>query len=200
MLTETTTSRRNVERPGAIPASNVSVQRLLFVSVGNPAPSKVVRRQVDGDPIPLQDSDVVLTHLPTDIRQHFVSVLELHPESRIGEHLGDRPHHLYRVASHARCRSPSPVIARGWSQTNAVGIHGVVARRRGAPLDVRRVTTGALTRQRDPLWRQRCGSPPPRPPPPPPPPAPLSPPPAPGPGEPPPPPGGGHPGRARPGP
>src|SRR6266849_4251027 len=89
------------------------VTPFLFVSVGNPPSREVIRREVDRDSIPLQDPDVVLAHLPADVRQHLVPVLELHAEGRVRKHFADRTHHLYRVASHARCRSPSPVVERG---------------------------------------------------------------------------------------
>src|SRR5256885_16603379 len=123
----------------------VSARRFfLFVSVRNPPARQVVGRKVHRDPIPLQNPNVILAHLAADVRQHLVPVLELHAEGRVGKHFADRPHHLYRVASHARCRSPSPVGERGTSQANDMRIHGFVARRGGTALDVRRVTTASL--------------------------------------------------------
>src|SRR6266404_2214781 len=92
----------------------VSARRLfLFVPVGNPPTRQVVRRQINRHSIALQDPNVILAHLAADVRQHLVPILELHAEGRVGKHLADRTHHLYRVASHARCRSPSPVVERG---------------------------------------------------------------------------------------
>src|SRR5713226_6867929 len=84
----------------------------LFVSVGYPPSREVIRREVHRDSIPLQNPDVILAHLPADVRQHLVPVLELLAEGRVRKHFADRTHHLYRVASHARCRSPSPVVER----------------------------------------------------------------------------------------
>src|SRR6185436_271256 len=68
-----------------------------LVPVHDPAACQVVRRQLHQDPIPRQDPDVVHPHLPRDLGQHVVSVLELHPEHGVGERLGHRPFDLDRV-------------------------------------------------------------------------------------------------------
>src|ERR671922_243062 len=55
-----------------------------------PAPRQVVRRELDQHAVPGKDPDVVHPHLPRDVRQHVVPVLELHPEHRVREWFGDR--------------------------------------------------------------------------------------------------------------
>jgi hypothetical protein len=62
----------------------------LLVPVRDPAPRQVVRRQLHQNPIPGKDPDVVHPHLPRDMGQHLVPVLECHPEHRVGKGLGDR--------------------------------------------------------------------------------------------------------------
>src|SRR5205814_5113020 len=82
----------------------------------------------DGHPVTLQYSDVILAHLPADVRQHFVAVLELHAEGRVGKNLGDGAHHLYRVARHvplasssyARAAWGSIVSSRGGSRPRSM--------------------------------------------------------------------------------
>src|SRR5918995_1750344 len=71
--------------------------RPSLVPVHDPAARQVVRRQLHQDPVPRQDPDVVHPHLPRDVGQHVVSVLELHPEHGVRERFGHRPFDLDRV-------------------------------------------------------------------------------------------------------
>src|SRR6266545_2700233 len=60
------------------------------VSVGDPASGQVVGRKLDLHSVAGKDPDVVLPHLSRDRRQHVVpSLLELHPEHRARQGLGD---------------------------------------------------------------------------------------------------------------
>src|SRR4051794_26130099 len=52
----------------------------LLVPVGDPTPCEVVRRELHLHAIPGQDADVVHPHLPRDVSQHLVAVLELDSE------------------------------------------------------------------------------------------------------------------------
>src|SRR3954453_73965 len=61
----------------------------LLVVVDDASAGEVVRRELHHDPILREDPDVVLAHLPTDVRQDPVPVLQLHPEHRVGERLDD---------------------------------------------------------------------------------------------------------------
>src|SRR2546428_9802502 len=64
------------------------------VSVGDAAASQVVRRELDLHLVPREDPDVVLPHLPGDRGEDGVTAVELHPEHRARERLGDLPLHL----------------------------------------------------------------------------------------------------------
>src|SRR2546423_5631901 len=68
-----------------------------LVSICDPAPGQVIRSELHLDPIPREDPDVVHPHLSGDVRQHFVAVLELHPEHGVREWLNDRPLHEDRI-------------------------------------------------------------------------------------------------------
>src|SRR2546421_11305476 len=50
---------------------------ISLVPVGDPTSAEVVRRELHLDAVPRQDADVVHPHLPRDVGQHFVAVLEL---------------------------------------------------------------------------------------------------------------------------
>ena len=62
----------------------------LFESIGNSAASKIVRRQLDGNPVTGKDSDVMHPHLARNMRQDHMLVLQLHTKHRIGKGLQDR--------------------------------------------------------------------------------------------------------------
>src|SRR6267378_3339193 len=56
----------------------------LLEAIGDAPAREVVRRQLNLHAIARQDPDEVHPHLPADVRQHLVSVFELHPEHRVG--------------------------------------------------------------------------------------------------------------------
>src|SRR5690242_1738469 len=61
----------------------------LSVSVGDAAAGQVVRRELDLHLVAGKDPDVVLAHLPGDGREDRMTALDLHPEHRARERLGD---------------------------------------------------------------------------------------------------------------
>src|SRR5690606_16458574 len=69
----------------------------LLVAVGDATALEVIGRQLNLDAITGQDADVVHAHLPRDVGQHLVAVLELDPEHRVRERLDDRPFEDDRV-------------------------------------------------------------------------------------------------------
>src|SRR5436190_14415958 len=73
----------------------------------DPRPGQVVWRQIHRHLVARQYLDVVHPHLPGDMPQHHVSVLQLHPESCVRQHFQDLALHLYRVfLRHQRVGSP----------------------------------------------------------------------------------------------
>ena len=64
---------------------------LSLVAVGDAAPAEVVGGELDLHAVTGQDPDVVHPHLPGDVREHLVAVLELHSEHGVGQRLDDRP-------------------------------------------------------------------------------------------------------------
>src|SRR5262250_3154147 len=69
----------------------------LTAAIDDAALGEVVRSHLHGDGIAGQDAYVVLTHLARDVRSHDVAILQLHPESRVGQGLDDLTFHLNRV-------------------------------------------------------------------------------------------------------
>ena len=63
---------------------------LSLVAVGDAAPAEVVGGELDLHAVTGQDPDVVHPHLPGDVREHLVPVLELDPEHGVREWLDDR--------------------------------------------------------------------------------------------------------------
>src|SRR5438445_10174318 len=59
------------------------------LSVGDSTASEVVGRQFHLHLVARKDADVVLSHLPRDLRQHLVPVVQLDAEHRAGKRLGD---------------------------------------------------------------------------------------------------------------
>src|SRR5439155_7686054 len=126
----------------------------LFVAIGDPAPRQVVGRQIDRDAVALEDPDVVLAHLAAYVGQHFVPVLELHPERRVGEHLRHGPHHLDGVTGHLRSPPPAYVPSSrtpGASKGSGTRVHRRIPRRLRPALDVRGVSAASLAGERDAL-------------------------------------------------
>src|SRR5207244_13405723 len=69
----------------------------LFEPVRDPAPREVVRRQLDLHPIAREDPDEVHPHLAAHVREHPVTVVQLHSEHRVGQRLHHGPFDLDRV-------------------------------------------------------------------------------------------------------
>src|SRR3990170_394072 len=66
-------------------------------SVGDPAPCQVVRRQLNGYPIPRQYLYEMHPHLAGDVSEHPHLVVELHPEHGIRQRLDHRTLDFYRL-------------------------------------------------------------------------------------------------------
>src|SRR5439155_15725399 len=122
-----TTSRRNVTEETSRGRER-SRPLGLFIPVSDSSAREIVGRQIDRHTVALQYPDVILAHLPADVGQHLVAVLELHAESRVRKDLGDGAHHLYRVARHvpvaswsyARAACGSIVSSRGGSRPRSM--------------------------------------------------------------------------------
>src|SRR5262245_52423456 len=52
---------------------------------------EVVRGHLDADSVSGQDADAEPPHLPGDVPEHLVAVVELHPEHGVRERLDDLP-------------------------------------------------------------------------------------------------------------
>ena len=86
------------ESGGRNPAglSNVSgdsgpIDRDSLVAISYPTTLEVVRGQLHLDAIARKDADVMHSHLPADVRKHFVTVLELDPEHGVRKRFGNGP-------------------------------------------------------------------------------------------------------------
>src|SRR5947207_15500732 len=76
------------------------------MAVGNPPSLYILRYSIHRDPVPLQDSNVILAHLPAHVGEHLVAILELHAEGSVGQYLAYGAHHLYGVAGHRSSVAP----------------------------------------------------------------------------------------------
>src|SRR4029079_6579395 len=70
---------------------------LLLVAVRDAAAGQVVGRELDLHLVAGQDPDVVHAHLPRDVREHLVAVLELYSEHGVGQWLDHCSLHEDRV-------------------------------------------------------------------------------------------------------
>ena len=70
---------------------------VLLESIGDAAAGEVVGRQLDANAVAGEDADVVHPHLPRDMAQHFVPVVELHPEHSVRKGLDDGAYYLNYV-------------------------------------------------------------------------------------------------------
>src|SRR5438093_1948195 len=61
----------------------------LLVPVRDSATGQVVGRELHLDAVAGEDPDVVHPHLPRDVGENLVAVVELQAEHRVGEGLGD---------------------------------------------------------------------------------------------------------------
>src|ERR1700753_1314686 len=55
----------------------------LLVPVDDTAAAQVVRTELNDHPVVRQDTDVVHPHLPADVSEYFMPVVQLHPEEGI---------------------------------------------------------------------------------------------------------------------
>jgi hypothetical protein len=62
----------------------------LLVPIGDTTSREIVRSQLNLNPVAGEDSDVVHAHLPGNVRQHFVPVLQFNAEHCVGQRLNDR--------------------------------------------------------------------------------------------------------------
>src|SRR6266545_2502770 len=79
-----------------------------LVPIHHATSREVVWGQLHAHTVPGQDPDVVHPHLPRDVREHLVPVLELHTEHGVGQGLDDRPLDLYDVVLGHAPMGPSP--------------------------------------------------------------------------------------------
>src|SRR2546425_5899152 len=85
----------------------------LLEPISDPATGEVVRRQLDLHTVAGQDANEVHPHLPADVREHLVPVLELDPEHRVGQRLDHHPLDLDRVFFRHHPR-PAGVVRADW--------------------------------------------------------------------------------------
>ena len=88
LLTDCFDARADLHRTSAS-VSGLLVRGLL-VAIRDATTAEVVRRELNLDAISGKDSDVVHPHLPADVGEHLVAVLELDPEHGVGERLDHR--------------------------------------------------------------------------------------------------------------
>src|SRR5246127_3322922 len=62
----------------------------LLVPVNDATAAQVVRTELNDHPVIRQDTDVVHPHLPADVGEYLVPVVQLHPEEGIGQSLDHR--------------------------------------------------------------------------------------------------------------
>src|SRR5262245_14320484 len=94
VLTDLLDRRTNLHLllPGA---HAVTTANVLLVAIDDAAACQVVGRELHGDLVAGEDLDEVHPHLPGDVGQHHVLVLERHPEHRVGQRLDHRAFDLY---------------------------------------------------------------------------------------------------------
>src|SRR5919109_1338337 len=89
------TTRLLSRRASAAPIASISARSFKGpsatspVAIDDPGAVEVVRRDLDAHPVPRQDPDAEAPHLPGDVAEHLVAVVELHPEHRVRERLDD---------------------------------------------------------------------------------------------------------------
>ena len=71
-----------------LPRALESFGRILPLSIDDSTLGEVIRREMHGDGVSRQDSDVVLPHSPRDVGENGVIVLESHPKQRVRQRLG----------------------------------------------------------------------------------------------------------------
>src|SRR3954463_11938878 len=89
-----------------------------LVAVGDAASGEVVRGQFDLDAIAREDPDVVHPHLPGDVGEDLVTVLELDAEHGVRQRLGHRPFQDDRVFFGLGQRT-TPYNGTRWSRSGS---------------------------------------------------------------------------------
>src|SRR5215813_3563251 len=64
--------------------------RLLLVPVDDSTAAQVVRAELDNHAVVREDPDVVHPHLPADVGEYLVPVVQLHPEEGVRQRLDHR--------------------------------------------------------------------------------------------------------------
>src|SRR5579884_409457 len=120
--------------------------RPLLVAVGDATTAEVVGRELHLHPVAGQDPDVVHPHLPGDVREHLVAVLQLDSEHRVRQRLDDRPLDEDRVVLGLRQGAPPATTGRA---KYAPGTTGPTEQdtRRSLGTEIWRVTRVAETRR-----------------------------------------------------
>ena len=68
------------------PQTQLSLRTIRDATTG-----QVIRGELDRHLVPWEDLDEVHPHLPRDVREHFMAVLQLHAKHRVRQWLDDRP-------------------------------------------------------------------------------------------------------------
>src|ERR1035437_3219001 len=90
-----------------------------LVPVDDPPAAKVIRAQLHEHLVAGEDPDEVLAHLPGDVSQHLVLVLQLDLEHRVRERFDDRRGHFDGVfLRHALSLPSSPSLLRPRPRTS----------------------------------------------------------------------------------
>ncbi len=63
--------------------SKILSRKDLSVTIRNPAFGEIIRGHLKLDLVPREDTDVVLPHLPGNMGQHDVVIVQLNPEHRV---------------------------------------------------------------------------------------------------------------------
>src|SRR4051812_17967317 len=92
-------------------AAAVPESARLASAIGDPALREVVRRELDRHGVALQNPDVMLAHLPGNVRGDDMAVRELDAKSRVRQRVHYRAFHLYRFFF-GHCVSWRPIWAR----------------------------------------------------------------------------------------
>src|ERR1035437_1594962 len=142
-----------------------------LVPVDDPPAAKVIRAQLHEHLVAGEDPDEVLAHLPGDVSQHLVLVLQLDLEHRVRERFDDRRGHFDGVfLRHALSLPSSPSLLRPRPRTSprrlpgTRGTQGLPVRsspennarirgRPGRPRSPRRCARNAPTPSRPPSSR-----------------------------------------------
>lgn len=82
---------RNPAGLSSVSGDSGPIGRDSLVAIGDTTALEVVRGQLHLDAIARKDADVMHSHLPADVRKHFVTVLELDPEHSVRKRFGNSP-------------------------------------------------------------------------------------------------------------